>query len=199
MTKEQAYIFGFIWADGWIRKSKYHNEIRIECLKDDIDELYPYFLKENPNWKIYYRNRPNRRPQARLNLLDKNLVDFLDANDYKSKSSLPATKILSYIPKKFKPYWFRGLIDGDGCWYFKEAGTYSAKRKFEISSSYEQDWSFFTNLLDELDINYQFYQSINDSGRSSKLEIGKGKHLINLGEYIYKDFENYPMRIKKKV
>lgn len=198
MTKEQAYILGFIWADGWIRKSKYHNEIRVECLKTDIDEIYPYFIKENPNWKIYCRNRSNRKPQARLNLVDKSLVLFLYNNDYTSNSSKPASAILSHIPDKLKPYWFRGLIDGDGCWYYKD--TLPRKRKFEISSNYEQDWSYFTNLLDDLKINYQYYQYESKKGnKSSRIELGKKQNLITLGEYIYKDFNLYPLRIKKKI
>lgn len=194
MTKEEAYVFGFIWADGWIRQSKYHNEIRVECIRDDMEELYPYFLKQNPSWKIYYRNREGRKPQARLTLLDKKLVNYLVSKDYLAKSNLDAIKILADIPEKYIPYWYRGLIDGDGCWYFKEAGRYSAKRKFEISSSYNQDWSFFKHLLDELNINYQYYKISNKSGNSSRIEFSKRENLKMFGNYIYSDFLSYPMR-----
>jgi len=193
-SKELSYALGFIWADGWIRYSKYHHEIRVECVSDDIEIIQPIFNKF-ADWRIYHRNRPNRRPQSMLALTTKEMCEFLIENEYKPNSSKPANSILSHIPEELKSYWFRGLIDGDGCWYHKAASKYSAKRQFSLTSNYEQDWSYFESLLMSFNIKYRIDKLISPKGhKCSRLYIENKHGFITLGNYIYSDFENYPMR-----
>jgi hypothetical protein len=93
---------------------------------------------------------------------------------------------LSKIPNELKHYFFRGLIDGDGSFYFKDY-----TRQFALTSSYEQDWDYFERLCEYLGIKYKIKRVINfnkktkKENKSSVLRI-LGKEIIKLGEYIYK-------------
>lgn len=181
-------MLGFIWADGWVRKTKYHREVRIECVREDIEHIKPYF-DEVFNWKVYYRNRINRRPQARLNLVDKEFVDFLLESGYSTKRD--AMKALWIIPKRLRSLWFRGLIDGDGCWYYNSK---LYKRQFSLTSNKDQDWSFFERLSAELGFNYRMYRRYH----SSVVEISNKKDIEILGNYIYDTFPEDKIGLDRK-
>jgi intein/homing endonuclease len=191
--KEAAYMLGFIWADGWIRKNKYHREVRVECLREDIEEIKPNFDKVF-DWKIYYRNRPNRRPQARLNLVHLEFVDYLLENGYSTNRD--ANKALSIIPEDLQFLWFRGLIDGDGCWYVNKE---KQKRQFSISASYELDWSFIEDLFLSLDINsYRIYKREHASSKSSVVEFNRKDNFLKLGNFIYRGFQEEKIGLMRK-
>lgn len=191
VTKELAYVLGFTWADGWIRKTKYHHEIRVECVRDDIEELYNVFLQTG-KWNKYFRNRSGRKPQARLNLCHEELVNTLLECDYSAKSYKSADKILQLIPEKFHSYWFRGLIDGDGCWYVNKT---KHKRQFSLTSSAKQDWHFFERLLKQLDIKYRKNNSVNSC---SRIEITGKDNFEKLGNYLYSSYVEDKVGLMRK-
>jgi hypothetical protein len=61
-TPEIAYILGFIWSDGSFNKNKYHNDIRIENIRIDLDEIKFIFDKVG-KWCYYTRKRKiNKKP-----------------------------------------------------------------------------------------------------------------------------------------
>lgn len=113
-TPNKAYLLGFITADGSI-VGQYHNTCQIEIKNDDIDLLY--FAREeiDPSQKIYdikYSNKNN----SKITFNSKKLC-----NDLKKYGIVPnKSKIIKdvptdFIPKELLRYYFRGLIDGDGC------------------------------------------------------------------------------------
>ncbi len=102
--------------------------------------------------------------------------------------------------KRYKHYFWRGLIDGDGCFYYGKKGNY----QFCIASSFQQDWSATEDLFKELNI---FKYSINR--RSQKRRSGKyhnystiataiGEGITKLGNYIYKGYPNDKIGFKRK-
>jgi len=75
--------------------------------KFDLVLLIIKFMKDNHHLKI-------------VDLGFKNPLELLVDNDYKLKSYNSADKILSKIPNSLHHYFFRGLIDGDGCFYLNK-------------------------------------------------------------------------------
>lgn len=149
-SPEVAYILGLLWADGYIYKKNYFNTINIECKKEDLEYVKDVFMKIG-KWNIYYRKRINRAEQMTFHTNNVYICDFLIRNDYGSKSFLSADKILSNIPNDIKHYWFRGIVDGDGCFYINEDKKIY---QFSLSGPYEQDWTYFENLCRQLKIKY---------------------------------------------
>lgn len=179
-TPESVYILGLIWADGYV--SKKTNSITVECIKNDIDIFFPIFQKTG-NYNLYYRQRKNRQEQGIINVSSFNLSNFLKENDYLLKSKLSPNKILSLIPNELKNYFFRGWVDGDGCFYINEKTSAS---EFVMSGSFEQDWVSLTILCESLNINYKITNIItNSTNKHSRFLIKKKQDVVKLGEYLY--------------
>lgn len=180
-TPESSYILGFLWADGYI--SKRTNSISLECISEDINNIFPLFIKTG-TYNLYHRNRKNRQPQSTINCSSFELASFLKENDYLDKSSVAPIKILSKIPNELKKYFFLGWSDGDGCFYIKEKQMSGCQ--FIMSGTYDQDWISLITLCSDLNINYQIDKFITGKGhRYSRFLISKNKDIIKLGEYFY--------------
>lgn len=183
-----AYVLGFMWADGHVRNDGRH--FNVGGVKEDIDEIEPLFFKLG-NWGKSIQDRSKNGWKTAVYLIgsNKEIYNFLIEHDYNKKSKISADKILSKIPDDLKHYFFRGLIDGDGSFYHKDY-----TRQFALTSSYEQDWSYFENLCNKLDIKFKVRRVVNlnkktnKENKSSVLRI-LGKDILKLGEYVYKGDE----------
>jgi len=173
-TAEVAYFLGFLWADGYVVRQ----ELRLSILTVDMNIIKPT-LNKIGKWNYNERLRDGYKPICTAITSNKKLFDFLIDNDFKIKSGASADKILNKIPNHLKHYFFRGLIDGDGC---------IDKNGVSISSNYTQDWSYVTDLTISLDINSYIYRKIQKSGKYSTIEIN-GIHGLKFCEYIYKGRE----------
>jgi|GEM_PF-2288150 len=174
-TPEVAYFLGFLWADGYIVRQ----EIRLSILTVDMDTIKPT-LNKLGKWNYNKRTRDGGKPICTAFTNNKKLFDFLVDNDFKIKSGASADKILDKIPFHLKHYFFRGLIDGDGHIY---------TRGVTISSCYNQDWSYISNLTNFLNIKSYIYRSVSDNGKSSVIEMN-GINALHFCEYIYNGIEN---------
>ena len=173
---EIAYMLGYLWADGYIVR----NEIRLEIVKDDLDHIKP-ILESIGTWTYSYRNRAGNQTSGRAVVSNKRLVKFLKENDYDNKSFMSADKILSIIPNELKHYFFRGLVDGDGCIYIND----KFKKRLTISGSFKQNWRYVSNVCNDLNIKYNIYRRRNEHA-SSNIELN-GFHAKTFCDYIYQD------------
>ena len=124
-----AYIMGFIWADGYVSKSK--NRMTVSIQNKDGNDLKPVFAKYIP----FHLHIAKRDKQYMFYLNDLQLHQFLVDNDYLIKSVASPSKILTNIPTYLHHYFFRGYFDGDGCL------TDNTNHCLSFTGSYEQDWS----------------------------------------------------------
>ena len=185
-TPEVAYVLGLLWADGYVRD----RQVSIETLYNDLIEVKDIFLKTGL-WKETSRQRLNRQKQMQLTVDNKKFATFLTNLDYITKSNLSADKVLSIIPDDLKHYWFRGLVDGDGCFYIHK------KRKiyqFCVASSYDQDWTYFENLCKNLGIEYKIRRSkiINKHGKENSSSIIRFCGIPKIQKLINYFYANYP-------
>lgn len=109
-----VYLLGLLWADG----TMYNSTVVLECVIEDADVFEGYF-KKICKYKSYIRNR-GHRTQKSLNIGSSDLFRFLVEHDYDKKSYISPNKILSKIPDNLKYYFYRGILDGDGCFYYSE-------------------------------------------------------------------------------
>jgi len=168
---EVAYLLGFLWADGYIVRT----EVRLEIIKTDMDNI-KHILDSIGTWTYSDRQRKNWKVISRATTSNKRLVEFLKEHDYDKKSYVSADKILSKIPNDLKHYFFRGLVDGDGC-------IDTNRIRASVSSSFKQDWSYFIELCNELGVNTNTYR-YKDKHSSSIIELN-GVYAIKFCDYIY--------------
>jgi hypothetical protein len=190
-TKEAAYILGLIWADGWIRNEGVglSNSINISMCSEDLDNLLPIFDKSG-KWNKYKISQPNRKIQTKLETQNRVIVEFLIKHNYNNKSGGSPNSIINCIPKDLIHYWFLGLVDGDGCFYFNK---YS--HQFSIASTYNQDWQFMIDLLDKLGVKKytikrrEQLKPNGDIHRSSIIRITNINDIVTFGNFIYQNYE----------
>jgi hypothetical protein len=197
-TKETSYILGLLWADGFLNKSGRSYNLGVGMIKNDILTLKSIF--DNVGKWNFYETKGQKitwNDQIRVVTNNKRIFDFLIENDYHLKSHSSANKILNKIPGKLHQYFFRGLIDGDGCFYYKKNGK-STMRQFTISSTYNQDWEYVSLLFEILKIKYSINRIIRKKSSYSQIRITNKQGIKYLGEYVYNDFDNEKIGLLRK-
>lgn len=126
----KAYLLGFITADGGIT-GKYSNVCSIEISEKDI-ELLNFAKKEiNPKAAItdcFYKNKRNKK----VSFSSKKICEDLRKYGIIPNKSLILERVpIELIPQEFLCFYFRGLIDGDGCVHKNgELSIYSGSKTF---------------------------------------------------------------------
>lgn len=180
-TKESVYLLGFIWGDGYVSNGGTNKQIRIECVSEDIEALKPV-LEKTGKWTYNKRMRLNKKREVTIaTTSNKKLINFLVENDYKNKSMATPEKIWNKIPDEFKKYFILGWIDADGCFYHNNKWNLN---QFYLSGSYEQDWTVFEKLLNELNIKYKI-QRMKNKTKYSCIRTTNRKEIKKIGNYIY--------------
>jgi hypothetical protein len=199
IDEHSSYILGLLWADGHITNDK-NISVSIGMLKDDIDQIIEIF-KKTGKWNRYENKiRNNWKPISTVRITSRKMFEFLHNNDYKDKSYKSADKILMVIPETLHKYFFRGLIDGDGCFYLNEKNYCY---QFQITSTIEQDWSYFENFLSTNNINYRIERTsrINKKGitnQFSTLRITNKYEIAKLFNVIYDTYEDDRIGLYRK-
>lgn len=120
-TPDKAYMLGFITADGAVVFSKNSSgnkekgSLSIEVHEKDKEVLNFFSEKINPEAKIFpcfYKKKRNYRVYFSSTYLAKSLEKY---GIVQNKSKIIKRVPMEFIPKNLLQYYFRGLIDGDGC------------------------------------------------------------------------------------
>jgi hypothetical protein len=188
-TPMTAYLLGYLWADGHLYDYGRNRRITISVVENDGIYLLPLFEKTGI-WRTYRHERktcgPNSKPQLQIYIQDKQLFEWLKDCGYKKKSGKSPNLILNHIPENIHHYFWRGYIDGDGCFYVRPNGK---SPEFSISSTYNQDWASAKLLCKYLGIHYTIRKRIHKLGRGSCFIILRRNDIRKLGQYLYKDFD----------
>lgn len=186
--KEVSYYLGFFWSDGYI----YRDEVSITIKESDYLELFSIFSTFGIwNTKNVTKKLCNNIYKGKtIYVNDKYIRKFLVDNNSTNKSLASPSMLLDKIPDSLKPYFFRGLFDGDGCFSSKN------RSYFSITGNINQDWSHVTKLFTDLDIRSKYKQSLRKSGSSSYITISSQEDIQKLGNYIYND--NFDIGLSRK-
>lgn len=189
--KEISYLLGLIWADGHVAKG--NNMINIECVSDDMTS-FKETLDKVGRWSYHHRKRidkrTNTRPVTNAYICDNLLHKFLEDNDYLEKSKKSPNKIIEKIPKHLLKYLLLGIVDGDGCFYFKK----SEASQFTIAGDKNQDWSIIQKIFSDLDIRY----TIVKNNSSSVIRVTNKKDIKKIGNFIYSTIEDDNIGLVRK-
>lgn len=187
-TDEEIYILGFLWADGYLNGNDQKRNLQCDIGYDDFLDLEKTFEKVG-KWGKHKRlasikNGVSRKDRMCLTISDTKLINKFIALDFDKKGLIPPEKLLTRIPKKKQYLFYRGYIDGDGCFYI----TNKAKHFF-IGSTYNQNWSHIKQLFKKLNINkYNIQQSTSKLGhKASRIRISNLDGVKKIAQYIYQD------------
>lgn len=178
-TKEFVYFLGFLWADGYIERYRTLLEIVETDAMDVVDNIKKIkFLKICTS----KRKRKNRKPQMSIYFCNSSFYDVFQKKYFHNKSEKAPTDLINIFPQETKRYFYLGLIDGDGCFYFK-----NKTRQFYVTSSYDQDWTHITDLFSRLEIKqYEIRRVVNKNGnKSSYIRIKKHDEISKLTSFLY--------------
>lgn len=178
---EVSYYLGLFWADGYLHK----NGLNVFCASEDISEIKSV-LNKIGDWSYYYRppREDSWKSITRVYTHNSRVFNLLCENDFNEKSHMSPKKIIGRIPEELRHYFFRGLVDGDGCFYFSEKNGKIGARQFSITSCYEQDWSYVSDLFDSLNVNYSI-RRVNNKSSYSQIRVTKKGDIRIIGDYIY--------------
>jgi hypothetical protein len=148
-------------------------------------------------WSYYSRKRIDSRtktnPVTNAYICDKSLHDFLVEHFYLEKSIKSPEKILSKIPKELIVYFLLGMIDGDGCFYYKE----KMSNQFYLTGTIEQDWSSFITIFESIDVRVKHIK-IENKNKSSFIRVTNVKDIKKIGDFIYSTIEEDSIGLKRK-
>jgi hypothetical protein len=202
MSAELAYILGFLWADGYLYEhigvSKYfskkqnkiieyqsnYHSIQLDIVKKDMDLIKEVAYKSGIPWgSCYNRTRNHWQEQTNLSCSNIDWLNYLKYFDYKEK--LCPNKIINSIPENLKKYWFRGISDGDGCFYIG-----SEVYQYSIASNYNDNMEYLQSLLTNLNIKFKLEKKVSNKGhKHSAIRLTSKKACYDFGNYIYSDYE----------
>ncbi len=187
MTNIYAYLLGLIWADGHVSFWGSGCTISTCFSYQDAVDLLPIFQSVG-NWRLYItKPKNNDKPAYVVSTNNRPLAEFLSKMDYVAKSKEPATKILNLIPIELHRFWWLGVFDGDGCFYTYANGKYG---QISLNSSYEQEWSFFEKLSQDLGIKYKIDRRQSLRGNSSRIRVHNRNGMLALCSFLYPKYEH---------
>lgn len=192
-SHDMAYVLGFWWADGHIRKrigkNGYGYSYGFGICQNDRDQ---YILRtimdcmgaNNPVWQ------PKSRPHmCHFEISSKNIFDDIVKLGGVPKKSLVAK--FPKIPKKYFSDFFRGFFDGDG--------SISISAKNHSASCYVCSGSeaFLSELQKHLRNNHNVHGRLFYSGTCFRLSFGMDD-TVKLYSVMYYDGHQSRLRLERK-
>lgn len=185
----KAYLLGFITADGAItgKKDRDPGTCSIEIRDKDCDLLLFAQKEINPSATIidcYYKNKRNKKISFNSKKICRDLSKY---GIIKNKSKIIKEVPINFIPKELLPYYFRGLIDGDGCIH-KDGKISIYSGSFDFIKSVQEVLCKEANIK-----KLKIYK-----GTSYFISWSSKKDRQNLYNYLYKDKINNAYYYKRK-
>lgn len=181
---EVAYLLGYMWADGYVRRNKARAYIfSLAIVKKDY-EVIKDVLDRLGHWRIHSFINAAGTPSVAIQTSNIPLIKWLLEMDYGVKLYVAPTKIVNYISEVLRHYFWRGYMDGDG--HFRIGG---GLYHFSFTADYLYDWIGHTSLLDTLGIQYKISHRIQKEGRKSDVVCSNMAGTYAFGRYIYANRE----------
>lgn len=194
LNETNAYILGFIYADGCLYYSKHTKRFRITISSKDEELMKRIHSLMTPKKKLYKDG--NNFQVVTSNEIDINFIKRLGVSERKTYNlSFPK------INKKYYSHFIRGFFDGDGCVYNSKTYDKNKEYNYKYISIGCINKEFLENIQDILK-SENIYSIINVDKRKTTpfylLEIKRKNDTIRFSKYIYNNATIYLERKKDK-
>ena len=137
--ENQAYILGFLYADGCnqiYENTRYVSMCQLEQDKDILDKIKREMKFNNPDYVVEVQ-KSNNKIKYKLQIYSRKISKDLEKLGVTANKSL-TLQFPTFIPDSLMPHFIRGYFDGDGCvWEGKpkidSAGRYIHNVKFTFT------------------------------------------------------------------
>jgi len=188
-SQDKAYIFGFIWADGCLQDRVPTASSLQLCIHKQDELIIDSIINVIGGSKCdrSYTDKNGKRILRITWQLNSNEL----CNNFKK---LEFRKSTQHVPKQYFSHFVRGLVDGDGCFAIRNKdGQYKLDSIF-ITSGYDQDWSFLSNVPFK-----NYVRQIKKKNGNISLYHINGCDKIKFLQWIYDDANLYLERKYKKI
>ena len=198
-NSNKAYLLGFITADGAIVNSRLSIEVHqrdkglILFAKEQINpqgtitEIHYKTTTLAPNGKEYTSVKNDVRIAFGSKKIGQDLAKY---GIVQNKSKILTKVPVDYIPKNLLPFYFRGLIDGDGCIYISKRGYLQVT----ITSCHRDILDYIREMTKSLyGIDSYVYS---ENNRKYRIYFN-GKNALELLDFLYKN-SNENNRLDRK-
>ena len=192
ITKYNSYILGILWTDGYF--SEKQKTIGITLIKEDIENI-KWIFDKNGTWFSYNRKREGRKDSISLSGYNPDFIKSLIEYNFDKKSIHSPIELWNKLPELYKKYFFRGIIDGDGCFYVNKKNS---THQFSIYSTYEQNWNLYISILENLGCKCKITKTTTKNGKSSCLRITNKKDILILINWVYSGYEKDKIGLERK-
>lgn len=203
ITPHSAYVLGLLWADGYVcsnKTSKQYGDIRFVSTYPDADH-FSEVLKRTGVWGEYCNLdelHVGWKPRFTAYVRNRDLADFLLKNDYGSKTTCSADKILTVIPINLRRFFFLGVVDGDGCFSMTPTKKGYYNRRFSVTSSVDQNWGYFEHMLKSIGTSYKIERCNRSTGSFSKIHVGSVDDIDRIGTFLYQTQDVDDIGLRRK-
>lgn len=189
-----AYLLGYLWADGYINKKlkRQDNKVVLYIVTEDANDVKNLFLQSG-EWRFRNEIPKIGKPLTAISAYSKDLHCFLEQMDFKIKSQTSPYKILQGKQTEYIRGFWRGCLDGDGCYHFNPDPRIR-KKCISLFGTKNQDWTSYTNFLKSLEIDFQ----VREKGSCSLVEISRAKSIVKLIDFIYPNEKYDLIGLKRK-
>jgi len=187
---EFIYFLGFIWADGHLSRQGKTFSINLAICKEDGLAIEGLMDKVGVFKKTIRQNKGKRDIFSFVNR-NQALCKFLFENEFKDKSYVEPSKILSIVPKELHFYFWRGFFDGDGC-VVKQNKT----RRISFSGTHDYKWDCLQNLLNEWNTRFHIARTESRYGKRSYIIFWRRADTETFYKYIYPNSFDFGLKRK---
>lgn len=178
-TQEKAYIFGFLWADGYLKEQTRKNTTNIKSIQCGINSkdvsVLDFMIKHvggSYKQRFVYDKRTDKEYDNTTWILNsKEVYDNFKKLGFREHSNGVSDELFNHF--------LRGLIDGDGSLRDRDKHGIGVT----ISSNYNQDWNFVMDRIPNPCTVGRYISK--DDNRCSCLYINGNK--AEFLRYLYKD------------
>lgn len=197
-TEEQAYILGFIYADGCVLPEKQTLSIALATKDSDFLSGIKNIIAPDTDIKASLRNKKGHDPKGavRLSVYSKHLTERLqDLGIVKSRGQFP--KLLPALDSCVYSHFIRGLFDGDGSidWRIKKNKNLPTLR---IRFLGQEDILFWIRDVLKEKAQANGYPSVFPRTGIYGLDYGGTQQSIQVAQWIYQDAHLFMERKRDK-
>lgn len=198
-NSNQAYIIGFICADGSVSDNPHGLSIELQHRdKQILDEIKKELsFKGDIKDSLKTTSKSGVKKYSRLRIHNKNLVNTLinyGINPRKTyKLSLPTC-----IGENNFRHFLRGYFDGDGCLYINSSEGKSCGPRYAVTIVCEKSFAYQLHSLLQKYLNIKFRIVKQNSEVIRSLVIDSALPVEKFMTWLYDDIENSKLRLERK-
>lgn len=194
-SEEKAYWLGFLYADGYVRKTKSGSQLKVKLSIKDLEHLKNFKKSLKSEHKITYgvsqttskNGTPSYSNLCQITINSKNVVEHLEKNGCVNNKTFKIER--PPIKKELIRHFLRGYYDGDGNFFFSE------KTKVSVITIVSASDKFRDFLIEEIS-KIENIGNVHRDDDKFTVKITNILGIINFLNYLYED-SNFFLKRKK--